>query len=176
MHWEIEVIVRVEDVEIDYINEGLLLHHSITDIENPSSIWIKERKENGKIVEENLLNNQYNYRIEFKAIVFSTEEQESLRRYITRMNGVDSKKMLFKTLTGKEKASKAISVASISAIIVFIIIFSHEYIVSLAHNGHIELSHFSTIIAFSLAGAGATFFIDYLIVWKEKFGGLNFNK
>ena len=123
MHWEIEVIIRVEDVEIDYINEGLLLHHSITDIENPSSIWIKERKENGKIVEENLLDNQYNYRIEFKAIVFSTEEQESLRRYITRMNGVDSKKMLFKTLTGKEKASKAISVASISAIIVFIIIF-----------------------------------------------------
>jgi hypothetical protein len=89
------------------------------------------------------------------------------------MNGVDSKKMLFKTLTGKEKASKAISVASISAIIVFIIIFSHEYIVSLAHNGHID---FSKIIAFSLAGAGATFFIDYLIVWKEKFGGLNFNK
>ena len=44
MHWEIEVIIRVEDVEIDYINEGLLLHHSITDIENPSSIWIKERK------------------------------------------------------------------------------------------------------------------------------------
>ena len=175
MHWEIEVIIRVEEVEIEYIIEGLLLHHSITDIENPSSIWIKEKKENGKIVEENLLDNQYNYRIEFKAIVFSTE-QESLRRYITRMNGVDSKKMLFKTLTGKEKASKAISVASISAIIVFIIIFSHEYIVSLAHNGHIELSHFSTIIAFSLAGAGATFFIDYLIVWKEKFGGLNFNK
>ena len=52
MHWEIEVIIRVEEVEIDYINEGLLLHHSITDIENPSSIWIKERKENGKIVEE----------------------------------------------------------------------------------------------------------------------------
>ena len=26
----------------------------------------------GKIVEENLLDNQYNYRIEFKAIVFST--------------------------------------------------------------------------------------------------------
>jgi len=70
MHWEIEVIIRVEDVEIDYIIEGLLLHHSITDIENPSSIWIKERKENGKIVEENLLDNQYNYRIEFKAIVF----------------------------------------------------------------------------------------------------------
>ena len=173
MHWEIEVILRVEEVEIDYIIEGLLLHHSITDIENPSSIWIKEKKENGKIVEENLLDNQYNYRIEFKAIVFSTEEQESLRRYIIRMNGVDSKKMIFKTLTGKEKASKAISVASISAIIVFIIIFSHEYIVSLAHNGHID---FSKIIAFSLAGAGATFFIDYLIVWKEKFGGLNFNK
>ena len=84
--------------------------------------------------------------------------------------------MLFKTLAGKEKASKAVSVASISAIIVFIIIFSHEYIVSLANNGHIELSHFSTIIFFSLVGAGATFFIDYLIVWKEKFGGLNFNK
>ena len=44
MHWEIEVIIRVEDVEIDYIIEGLLLHHSITDIENPSSIWIKEKK------------------------------------------------------------------------------------------------------------------------------------
>ena len=37
MHWEIEVIIRVEAVEIEYIIEGLLLHHSITDIEYPNA-------------------------------------------------------------------------------------------------------------------------------------------
>jgi len=52
---------------------------------------LKKEKKMERLSRKICFDNQYNYRLEFKAIVFSIEEQESLRRNIIRMN-VDSKK------------------------------------------------------------------------------------
>jgi hypothetical protein len=172
MHWNINItITDVEETQYNDLRLKLYSHHSITKAEQPQEF-------HQNTIDEEPKEERYPKKIECIATVFSDDERKGLEIYIDRLKQQEfiNIKYDFIDLDIKNKFKKVARESSVAAAIVFIIIFSHEYIVTLAHDGNVNLKNLFVILGFSFAGALATFWIDSLIIYKDKFGGIGWKK
>ena len=73
----------------------------------------------------------------------------------------------FIPLSTKDKTKKIFQTSKYPAIIVLVIIFSHEAILIFSKGEQTHIEYWLLTIAFSVIGFFATLIIDSIMIWKE---------
>ena len=155
--WEVYIELKCKKEDVEKICNKLINHHCIMSAEP----LIEGGKDEDKIHTQ-VMQDKYAL-IMCKAYVLHIHDENSLRRYIYKLDNILLEKFLS---SGKSKAflNHLLKTSGIGSTIIFLVILSHEVLLSIGRHIPLEM-----VEAVSIAGIAAlvSFIIESIIVWNE---------
>lgn len=156
--WEVFIELKCKKDNVENMCRNLMSHHCI--------MYAEPLMEGGKDednIHTSVIQNEFSAYIMCTAYVLHITDERALYRYLHKLDGISVEKFLSQ---GKNKAllDHIVKTAGIGATIIFLVILSHEILISLARHEPLEL-----VEIISIAGIAAivSFIIESVIVWNE---------